>query len=161
MHNIKILIAEDEKPKRDHVSNFLDSNFYVKTLYSASVNSTIISIEDDVPNFIILDMSLPTNDLNERDSGGRPQGFGGRAVLRHMKLARIEIPVVILTGYEVFKSDVAHKATPEHVDLEQLRVELNRDFNKFFIDIIHFNSTNKNWQKSLFSCLKNNLPRIK
>jgi len=160
MHDKKILIAEDEKPKKDHISIFLSENFIAKQLHSSSVNSTIIAIEDELPDFIILDMSLPTSEISDRANGGRPQGFGGKAVLRYMKLARINIPVIILTGYEVFKVDEASKLTSEHVDLAQLKDELIFLFRDNFIDIIHFSSTNKNWQKSLHSILKTYLPEI-
>ncbi|MGJ7207729.1 response regulator [Morganella morganii] len=160
MCNKKILIAEDEKPKKDHVSKFLTDNFYADHLYSSSVNSTIIVIEDEEPDFIILDMSLPTFDLSDRANGGRPQGFGGKAVLRHMKLARIKIPVIILTGYEVFKLDEGNKLVSEHMDLAQFKEELIFLFHDNFIDIIHFSSTNNNWQKSLYSMLKIYIPEV-
>lgn len=77
-----------------------------------------------------------------------------------MKLARIKIPVIILTGYEVFKLDEGNKLVSEHMDLAQFKEELIFLFHDNFIDIIHFSSTNNNWQKSLYSMLKIYIPEV-
>ena len=112
------------------------------------MNSALDFLESRDIDFLLLDMSLPTLDIGDRESGGRPQGFGGIEVLRHMTMAEINCPALIITGYEGFKRESG--AT---VDLVQLRSELDDEFSHILVGVLHYNSTYDEWKHALREAL--------
>jgi len=144
------LLVEDEGPKRAHIEGFLKgsvSNLHIKN--ATSVNSALRALEEKLPDLLLLDMSLPTFDIGVREGGGRPQGFGGIEVMRHMQMASLTCPTVVITGYEAFVRDDGP------VDLSKLTLELNEEFPDFMRGVLHFNSTYDEWKKSLTETLSN------
>lgn len=140
-----ILIVEDEAPKRGHIQRLLNEVLPNSVVFIArSVTSALDALEGEKIDFLLLDMSLPTLDIGDRESGGRPQGFGGIEVLRHMTMAEINCPTLIITGYEGFKRESG--AT---VDLTQLRSELDDEFSHILKGVLHYNSTYDEWKHTL------------
>lgn len=81
MQNCTILVIEDESPKRKHIEDFISSRgngVGMTILRSQSVSSALDVLDEVTPDLIILDMSLPTYEISETESGGRPQGFRDR-----------------------------------------------------------------------------------
>lgn len=148
MGSISILIVEDEEPKRVHIENFLltlgiENNFRE----AQSVNSALYELENNLPDLLLLDMSLPTFDIGDRESGGRPQGFGGLEILRHMSMANLICPTIVITGYEAFLREEGP------FDLSQLRDELEIEFPHFLKGVLHYNSTYAEWKNQLSKVL--------
>lgn len=74
MNSIHILLVEDEAPKRTHIERFLKSlSSEITITIAQSVNSALDALEKQLPDLLLLDMSLPTFDVGERESGGRPR----------------------------------------------------------------------------------------
>jgi hypothetical protein len=109
-----------------------------------SVNSAMNALEDSLPDLLLLDMSLPTFDIGNEEAGGRPQGFGGVEILRHMTLGGITCPTIVLTGYEAFPTGVG-----KSVELSELKESLSNEFPGLFLGILHFNSTYDEWKNAL------------
>lgn len=140
-----ILLVEDEAPKRTHIEQFLKSlGSGITFTIAQSVNSALDALEDRLPDLLLLDMSLPTFDVGERESGGRPQGEGGIEILRYMSLAEINCPTIVITGYEAFQREAG-----KPVDLSQLRDELNEEFPQCLKGVLHYNSTYDEWKTEL------------
>jgi hypothetical protein len=93
-------------------------------------------------------MSLPTFDVGRLEAGGRPQGFGGIEFLRHMTLADINCPTIVITGYEAFPTHVG-----KPIELSQMRSDLEREFPKLIRGVLHYNSTYEEWKTALGSTL--------
>ena len=149
VNSIRILLVEDEAPKCMHIQHFLESlRIGMVITVSKSVNAALDELENELPDMLILDMSLPTFDIGDRESGGRPQGFGGIEVLRHMSMAGMECPTIVITGYEAFQRE-AGKA----IDLSQIRSELAEEFPTMFKGILHYNSTYDEWKTALKKAL--------
>lgn len=90
VNSLKILLVEDEAPKSTHIATFLKSICPSVSIHLArSVNSACNFLENEHSDLVILDMSLPTFDVCDRETGGRPQGFGGIEVLRFMTMEEI------------------------------------------------------------------------
>ncbi|GJH36316.1 response regulator [Paraburkholderia hospita] len=150
MRQPRVLIVEDEAPKLLHIERFLCSVVNNLQIVSArSVNSALDELEHMLPDLLLLDMSLPTFDIGERENGGRPQGFGGIEILRYMALAELHCPTIVITGYEAFLRE-----TGKHVDLSQMRSELMNEFPDFLKGVLHYNSSYDEWKDSLASVLK-------
>ena len=149
--DLHLLLVEDEAPKRGHIERLVRdvlSNARIST--ARSVNSALDILENDNVDFLLLDMSLPTFDIGDRESGGRPQGFGGIEVLRYMTMAEITCPTLIITGYEGFKRE-----SGTTVDLVQLRSELDEEFSHLLKGVLHYNSTYDEWKHTLRGALTN------
>lgn len=144
MNQKNVLLVEDEKPKRTHIKTFLDSIIEeVEIKQAKSVNSALIILEDKLPDILLLDMSLPTFDISDGETGGRPQGFGGIEVLRHMMLAELICPTIVITGYEAFSRG------EDPVNLSQLKTELELEFPNLIKGLIHYNPTFAGWKEEL------------
>lgn len=144
-----ILLVEDEAPKRGHIERLLQELAPgARVSLARSVNSALDVLESEPLTLLLLDMSLPTFDVGQRESGGRPQGFGGIEVLRHMVMAGIVCPTIVITGYEGFTREGG--AT---VDLAQLRTELNEEFAGLLRGVLHYNSTYDDWKTMLGQAL--------
>lgn len=148
-HRPHILLVEDEAPKRKHIRDLLTELApRARTSTARSVNSALDILMKDRVDLLLLDMSLPTFDVGDRENGGRPQGFGGTEILRHITMSEIECPTVIITGYEGFTLESG--AT---VDLAQLRAELLDEFPSLLRAVLHYNSTFDEWKTVLAATL--------
>jgi CheY-like chemotaxis protein len=146
------LLVEDEAPKRKHIEDLLTQLVPTAKITTArSVNSALEILETCGIDMLLLDMSLPTFDVDEREKGGRPQGFGGTEILRFMIMAEINCPAVIITGYEGFIREGG--AT---VDLAGLRAELIDEFGGLLRAVLHYNSTFDEWKTVLATTLSTN-----
>ena len=149
MNSFHILLVEDETQKRMHIERFLRGlSPSVIISVAQSVNSALDALEEKLPDLLLLDMSLPTFDVGELESGGRPQGFGGTEILRHMTLAEINCPTIVITGYEAFLREVGKR-----VDLSQMRAELEKEFPQCLRGVLHYNSTYDEWKTELGNTL--------
>lgn len=145
-----ILLVEDEAPKRQHIENLLKTLVPNATVSVAkSVNSALDVLEVEAVDLLILDMSLPTFDIGDRERGGRPQGFGGTEVLRVMSMSDISCPTVIITGYEGFVRDGGVT-----VDLSVLRGELIGEFPDLLKAVLYYNSTFDEWRTILSNTME-------
>lgn len=149
MKSFRVLIVEDEMPKLTHIQKFLQGVTPGAEIIAArSVNSALDELEAKLPDLLLLDMSLPTFDIGERESGGRPQGFGGIEILRYMALSHLCCPTIVITGYEGFLRE-----SGEHVDLSQMRADLIGEFPDFLRGVLHYNSSFDEWKESLATTL--------
>jgi CheY-like chemotaxis protein len=149
---MKILLVEDEAPKREHITQLLKAKVSRGIVrHAMSVSSALDMIEDELPDILLLDMSLPTYDIVERESGGRPQGFGGIEVLRHMKMSGNVCPTVIITGYEAFQSEDGP------MDLACLSDKLSEEFPEILKAVLSYDSTYPEWKTELNKLLNGDL----
>ena len=109
-----------------------------------SVSTALDAIEEEPFNFLLLDMSLPTFDVGQGEHGGRPQGFGGIEILRHIAMADLALPTIVLTGYEAFPDEAGTL-----IDLDTLRQRMKEEFPETVIAVVHFNSSLDDWKVSL------------
>ncbi|WP_305813668.1 hypothetical protein [Photobacterium leiognathi] len=141
---MKFLIIEDDDYKKNKIIDCITDAFgEVEFKCAKSVNSAVILLETiDSDYIVLLDMSLPTYDLDS-SSGGRPQGFGGIEILRNMEFFDLSNKVIIITQYETIP--IGNK----EVDLEQIQSDLENEFGDIFHDLIHFNVVSDTWKSKL------------
>lgn len=146
---MRILLIEDEDPKRRHIETFIRELMPTVDFRTArSFNSAVDALESELPDLVLLDMSLPTFEIGDQEKGGRPQGFGGTEILRHLKLSDLVCPIVVLTGYEAFPKGA------RQVDLAELEAELLGEFPDLFMGVIYFNSAYDEWKHKLSQLLE-------
>ena len=142
---IHTLLVEDEGPKLAHIRRFMKESFLNVCVSDAkSVSTALDAIEEHPFDLLLLDMSLPTFDVGQGEHGGRPQGFGGIEILRHITMAKLVLPTIVLTGYEAFPDE-----SGTLIDLSTLRERMTEEFPKTVVAVVHFNSSLDDWKVSL------------
>lgn len=141
---MNILIIEDDQNKIKQIVE------YVKTIYDSpsiikrfSFQSGLKEIINSNFDIIILDMSMPTFDITENDSGGRPKPFAGREILRQMKRRNIKIPVIIVTQFERFGE------LSTEINLAELKEELYKNFLDNYLGTVYYNPALNSWKDEL------------
>lgn len=146
---MQLLLIEDDGFKRVQIERYLNYLGIRDISHSYSFNSAKRSIKNSKFDFIVMDMSLPTSDVSIEDTGGIPQTFGGKRLLRYMKYHKIHTPVIVVTQFERFKADGTE------VNVESLGKSLAEEFKDFFIEIIYFSHSDTVWQTSIHRILEN------
>lgn len=146
---ISILIAEDEGPKFSRISKFLEAKNKELSVSSArSVRTTIKQMLENDFDLLLLDMSLPTFDIGEGESGGRPQGFGGLEVVRFLQDEDVETPFIVITQYEEFPSG------SELVSVDKLSDMIREEAGESFLGLALFNNVSDAWEAEVSGLLE-------
>lgn len=141
---MKILIADDESPKLGNLETFVRHAYPLAAIHLArSVRTAISAILASPFDLVILDMSLPTFDISVGEPGGRPQGFGGVEVLRHLDFKHVHVPIVVVTQYEAFTEN------GRYVSLSALSERLAQEHPSTFRGCIYYGALSDSWQSAL------------
>lgn len=139
-----VALIEDEITKRDavyaHVESLLPD---YKIVEAKSVKTGRLLMRDHAPSILLLDMSLPTFEVCESDSGGRPQGLGGIEIMRYMLKDSSEAPVIVVTGYQEFSE------RSRYMSVESLMEALYVEFPDIFKGLVIFNVLSDDWKEGL------------
>jgi CheY-like chemotaxis protein len=147
---VRVLLIEDEVPKQEHILSALkELRPLARVRVARSLKSAIEEIVSDRPNLVLLDMSLPTFDIGPKESGGRPQNFGGVEVLRYMELYDLHFPTVVITAYEAFSKG------GKPVDHDSLHNQLLQDHPSSYKGLIYYNSLFSEWRRELADLISN------
>jgi CheY-like chemotaxis protein len=148
---MNILIVEDDKYKADAIQDCLNDYLdFPQITTEDSLSSGLFSLMDS-PNLdlIILDMSMPSFDISEKDpSGGTPESYAGEDFLSQMTLLDINLPVIVVTQYDNFGSD------EKQISLLKLSDKLQHDHPKIFKGSIYFKATSNSWKQELIDLMK-------
>ncbi len=140
-----VLLVEDEDPKREKLRSFLNEMDSAHTLIEAkSVRSAVKQIQENKFDLILLDMSLPTFDISEDEPGGRPQGFGGKEILKYLDKFNILCPTVVVTGYDAFMTE-----SQDNVSLNDMDADLEKKYGSNYRGLVYYNSLYSDWQSEL------------
>ncbi len=137
----KVLLVEDDPSKASKISNYIKSKFDIDIIHMASYKSAVHRILNDLFDFIILDMSIPTYDSNEGAFSGKPKSFGGKNILKEMKRYRRFSSVIVITQYNEFDGGV--------ISLEKLDEELRTKYSDNYRGYILYKNTGGDWDKKL------------
>ena len=139
-----ILLIEDDENKRSQIEHFIIGlNNRYKLIKAKSYNSGLKNIISKKPDFILLDMTMPTYDIGINEDGGRPQHYAGREILRQMDRRKLDIPTWIITGFDCFGEGESYMSR------EQLDKQLRNDHQCCYKGTIFFNSVTNDWKDPL------------
>jgi DNA-binding NarL/FixJ family response regulator len=147
--NAKILIVEDSDSKLDSIRVSLAKVFPAVIIRQAhSVKSAIDALNDELPDMIIADMSLPTYDIEDRERGGTPRPFGGIEVFEYLDRYDLSVPVLVVTSYESLTDG------NQSLGLKELSVRLGTEFPKCFRGTVYFDSAYSTWEREITTFLQ-------
>ncbi|SCY43066.1 response regulator [Lysinibacillus fusiformis] len=145
---MRILIIEDDQNKRKQLVQYLNEIFNKPLLeYRLSYKSGLKEIISENYDLIILDMSMPTFDITNSESGGKPLPFAGKEILRQMKRRGICVPTIVVTQFERFGD------YERSLNLEELKKELEEEYEGIYLDTVYYNPASSSWRKYLFDKL--------
>jgi CheY-like chemotaxis protein len=146
---MRILIIEDDENKRKQLEGFLtgivsECSIDICESYNSGLRSVL---SNEVPDIVVLDMTMPTYDIGLDEDGGRPQHYAGRAILRQMKRHAVTIPVVVVTQFDIFGEG------EERMTREELDAQLRRDHSDVYLGTVYYNAAVDGWKNSLGSII--------
>lgn len=145
---MKILIVENDNIKSSQVIKFINKELHIsndKITVKKSFQSGLESILTSKYDLLILDMSLPTFDINESDDGGETLDRGGEIILQEMSRENIIIPALILTQYEDFGD----------ISLSEIDDLLKKEYSDFYLGCVYYNVSQDDWKLELKKLINN------
>ena len=141
-------IIEDDELKAGRILDFLNSqypNYFFRV--SGSYQSGLKSMEDETPDFVILDMTLPNFDYapNQRERRMRP--LGGYDLMRKLKRKSYATKVIVVTQLPSFDED------KKKLSFEEVAERCKNEFPEIFVKGIYFDQSDISWQRELSSAI--------
>ncbi|MBC6700102.1 response regulator [Hymenobacter puniceus] len=145
---MKILIVEDDELKREQIALFLNNSISNPIVdFAKSMNSGIRAIMDKKFDLVILDMSMPTFDVDIDENGGNPQYYGGSEILYEMERISIDTPVIIVTQFDKFGEK------NNELTLSELDHQLKEDGLSNYKGAVYYNNALDDWKDNLTKML--------
>jgi CheY-like chemotaxis protein len=141
---MKILIVEDDPNKLQHLEDLISSRKPDAEIISRrSYQSGLKEVLGTVLDLVVLDMTMPTYDVSSFEKGGRTRVYGGREILREIARRRLPTKVIVVTQFESFGEGAQRKT------LDELCVELQRDFDVNYIGTVFYHPAQTEWRDNL------------
>lgn len=143
MKKFKILLVEDDEIKRDDIILFIEEiSKHIEIIKSISVNKSLKILIDEIDSIdlIILDMSMPLNDINPNyGSNFSHEKFGGLTFLSNMVEREISVPVIVITMYDSI----------QETSFNDIKIIINNSFSDICLDLIYYNARENSWKVKL------------
>lgn len=144
-----ILIVEDSESKLSSIVGVVNRVLPTAMVRTAfSVSSGIENIQASVPDMLIVDMSLPTYDIDAREPGGSPRMFGGIEIFDILERDEIQVPILVVTSYPVLTDG------GQTLGLAELTTRLKSDYPEVFLGTVYFDSSFSAWEREIESHLE-------
>lgn len=147
---MRVLVVEDDENKRQQLVRFLlHKDHTMPITQMRSYQSGLREILTRQFDRILLDMSMPTYDKSENETGGRFRPFAGREIMEQMDRRGLRTPVIVVTQFESFGEGASRMA------LHELEERLKADFPAIFWGTVYYNPALNTWADSLTRLLSN------
>ena len=146
---MNILIIDDDLNKRERIIEFIKSEYEcINIVQKKSYQSALKEIFSQAYDMVLLDMTMPTFDIDIGEAGGRIRVFAGKEVMRKMIRRKYLFPVVIITQFERFGDD------KNEILFDALKEELSSSYPEVFRDMIYYNAASSSWHDILLNHIK-------
>lgn len=149
MHSseFKVLIVEDDEPKLSAIRGFFEENYeWCSIVEARSLTSAIGALDCGAFNLAVVDMSLPTYDINEATmGGGAPQGFGGEDVIRFVSATCPGMKMLVVTQYDAFPGGEGGGVRT----LDEIGGSLRGEVGPDFMGMVYYSGQHGDWRVDL------------
>ncbi len=139
---LKILTVEDNMHKRQSLIKVI-SDIGVLSDEAYSFTSAWIKLQNNDYDLVLLDMSLPTFDKTDANTGGAFRVFGGKELARKMFRRNITTPFLFVTQYKNFSEN---KSTHS---FDSLKNELLNNYHEQCKGFILYSNSNSDWKEEI------------
>lgn len=141
---MKILLVEDDENKRNQLRMFIEAEFRLATISVArSLQGAKKALLREIPDIVVLDMTLPNFDVGPDEPGGTTRIFGGRDLFRHMDRMKVVVPVIVVTQFETFNKRYTT------ISLEDLANQLHRENPTNYKGVVYYHAAIHDWKDEL------------
>lgn len=145
---MNIFLVEDNPVKRDQITSLVRSAVPTAQLTRlGSYNAALSLLQDQTPEVLILDMTLPTFDRVAGGREGRNRPLGGYEIMRKLKRRHVRSRVVVVSQFETFGEG------DEKIGFPQLMEKCRKEFPDTFVEGIYFRIADSTWQAQLKNAL--------
>lgn len=139
----KIHIVEDDDYKLESLERVLKDYDCIQVVISKSFSSAAKQIKKQNFDLLILDMSLPKNDLGTFNDDSPPEGLGGKRLVRISDEYDKLCPTILFTQFENY-SELGKVIT-----VEQLSYDIQQILGEFFLGIIRYTTVSVDWENNM------------
>lgn len=141
---MKIAIIDDSKYKVEGLRTFVESHWpSIKVCDARSFQTGMKLLEEERPDIILMDMTLPTSEGPGGRLDGRTRMFGGRQLMSEIEFLELECRVIIVTQFEEFPD------ASGTIDLQTLLLGVARQFPRYFAGGVFYGSVDTVWASEL------------
>jgi DNA-binding NarL/FixJ family response regulator len=143
-----VYLVEDDPLKSVKISQFLlSAPFGIEMGLGIEVfgsfQSGLKAIIRNMPDLILLDMTLPTFDRNSDAGEGRLRPLGGYELMRKLKLRKLDFSAVVVTQLETFGEGV------DRTNYKEITQQCHDEFLSNFLGSVHFGPSSDSWKFEL------------
>lgn len=146
---MKIMIIEDNEHKRKKIKDFilnLSDDIHIDEAYSYTTG--LKKCLNNKYQLLILDMTMPTYEKSQSESGGTFRTYGGKEIIRQLKRKNKELPFVIVSQYSKFSDNTTT------LSLDEISKQLKDVSPNFFIETVLYDTSSSNWKIILEEIIK-------
>jgi CheY-like chemotaxis protein len=141
---MRALLVEDDENKRAQILRLVREGWPEAEIETAgSYRGGLDRIQNRQFDLVLLDMTMPTYDIDFDEEGGRPRAFAGRDILRQMERRGIAAPVVVVTQFDKFGEGGETKTR------DQLDRELAAAHPSNYRGMVYYNTALEGWKEEL------------
>jgi len=141
---MKILVIEDDPNKAQQIISFLKEDPKISVIvYKKSYQSGLKELYESNFDFVLLDMSLPTYDINPGEDAYKFRHIAGYDILNELKRKKKSAKVIIMTQFERFGEGA------QYISLTDLKVILRKEFSENYLVTISYHPGRTTWKEEL------------
>lgn len=145
---MRVLMIEDDNLKAERLSQWIAEALPLAVFdRTKSYHSGLRALQERPYDLVLLDMTLPTFDLEGGRREGRPRSMGGRDIMRKMVRRGIKGAVVVVTQFGTFGEG------EEQTNFVELGEACGKEFPDLFIGIVQYQASSESWSKKLKNLL--------
>lgn len=143
-----ILIVDDDAKKMAKLVEFVEeklpgTSILRKRSYQSGLKSALL----DRPTLMLLDMTMPTFDVEGKE-GGRERRYAGVHILRQLRRKRSAVEAIIITQFESFGEGDTLQT------LDELRKQLLEEFGDgHYLGTVYYQAAGSEWRDALWQLL--------
>jgi len=146
---MNVIIIEDDENKRYQLKEFVDDLLpKSKVVVNKSLQSGLRNILEEHFDLILLDMTMPTYDIDIEEDGGRTQPLEGRELFFQMERSDIEIPVIVVTQFDRFGTG------RDSLTLKELDLKLREEHPINYKGYVYYNTALAGWKRDLKNLIR-------
>lgn len=143
---------EDDENKRYQLKDFVDSLLpKSEVVATKSLQSGLKEILHKKYDLIILDMTMPTYDIDINENGGRIQPLAGTELLCQMERRELKIPVIVVTQFDRFGTG------KDSTTLQELNLQLRQNHPQNYRGYVYYSTALAGWKQSLRRLIRQTL----
>lgn len=137
-----LLIVEDDLFKYSRIEKIINKKISITKL--DNIRDSVNWLESNIPDKIILDMSLPCHKINKGEGTPVSMPNGGIEIIMELKYqGKVNIPIIILTQYEDIEIENIY------YDISQSTKVIKELYNVNIQNVIFYDNDSIEWESKL------------